>query len=421
MRILRVISPVLVTLALVVGCGGPHEQDNATRVKPPHGRWAVANGDTGTTSDTRDMLAALHYLPGYEPPPERAGVTVNDSDLAHRGLNLTVSGHAPAAVLADMNGNELARWTYHLADVWKGHPPAYLPEAHDTSYTRNWWRRARLLDDGSLLAVFGGLCLIKLDRGSRMSWAYPFRAHHDMDFDPQGNILTLIRETRVRCDVDSLNPIVEDFVVVLSPDGAELERLSLVDCFLNSAYRDLLKNPRLPDILHTNSIRRLDDSQSERSPLFSEGNLLLSFRDINTIGIIDPAQMKVIWAATGPWVAQHDATLLPNGNIMLFDNLGDEGSSRVLELDPLSGEIEWTYEGTAEHPFSSETCGACQRLPNGNTLITETDSGRAFEVTPDGTIVWEYINPHRAGEHRQLIATLLDVVRITERPAWLPD
>ena len=36
------------------------------------------------------------------------------------------------------------------------------------------------------------------------------------------------------------------------------------------------------------------------------------------------------------------------------------------------------------------------RLPNGNTLITESDGGRLFEVTKPGKIVWNYINPVRA-------------------------
>jgi hypothetical protein len=34
-----------------------------------------------------------------------------------------------------------------------------------------------------------------------------------------------------------------------------------------------------------------------------------------------------------------------------------------------------------------------QRQPNGNTLITEGTDGRIFEVSTDGDIVWDYINP----------------------------
>jgi hypothetical protein len=54
-------------------------------------------------------------------------------------------------------------------------------------------------------------------------------------------------------------------------------------------------------------------------------------------------------------------------------------------------------------------------LPNGNTLITESDRGRAFEITRSGRVVWEYYNPARAGERKELIATLFEVVRIPAR------
>ena len=38
--------------------------------------------------------------------------------------------------------------------------------------------------------------------------------------------------------------------------------------------------------------------------------------------------------------------------------------------------------------------GSARRLPNGHTLICEAMRGRIFQVTPNGEIVWEYVNPH---------------------------
>ena len=37
---------------------------------------------------------------------------------------------------------------------------------------------------------------------------------------------------------------------------------------------------------------------------------------------------------------------------------------------------------------------SAQRLPNGNTLITEGSDGRIFEVTVEHEIVWEYLSPY---------------------------
>ena len=66
----------------------------------------------------------------------------------------------------------------------------------------------------------------------------------------------------------------------------------------------------------------------------------------------------------------------------------------------------------------AETCGTSERLSNGNTLVSETDFGRAFEVTPGGEIVWEIYNPHRAATDDQFIASLPELIRL---PPDLPS
>ena len=77
----------------------------------------------------------------------------------------------------------------------------------------------------------------------------------------------------------------------------------------------------------------------------------------------------------------------------------------------------WAHPGPGDRPFSSETCGAVQRLPNGNTLIVETQFGRAFEVTREGETVWEFVSPHVLGGH---VARLFDLDRVArEEVAWL--
>ena len=44
--------------------------------------------------------------------------------------------------------------------------------------------------------------------------------------------------------------------------------------------------------------------------------------------------------------------------------------------------------------FYSPFISGMQRLPNGNTLITEGSDGRVFEVTKDHELVWEFISPY---------------------------
>jgi hypothetical protein len=55
--------------------------------------------------------------------------------------------------------------------------------------------------------------------------------------------------------------------------------------------------------------------------------------------------------------------------------------------------------------------GGIEALPNGNVLITESERGRAFEITRDGDIVWEFYNPDIDESKRQR-AAIYRVARI---------
>ena len=49
-----------------------------------------------------------------------------------------------------------------------------------------------------------------------------------------------------------------------------------------------------------------------------------------------------------------------------------------MEFNPATNEIVWSYDGSDDKNFYSKLRSAQQRLPNGNTLITESDRGRLF-------------------------------------------
>jgi hypothetical protein len=131
-----------------------------------------------------------------------------------------------------------------------------------------------------------------------------------------------------------------------------------------------------------------------------DGNLLLSFRDISTVVMINRATGAVYWELGAPPLAgQHAPHLLANGNVLLFDNGPHRLDhsfpfSRVLEIDPATKAIVWKYQEARVADFFSPRLSNAQRLPNGNTLINEGWFGRFFEVTRDGGVVWEYVNPY---------------------------
>jgi hypothetical protein len=134
-----------------------------------------------------------------------------------------------------------------------------------------------------------------------------------------------------------------------------------------------------------------------------DGNILLSFRHISTVVMIDRRTGEIYWKLSAPPLSgQHAPTILPNGHILLFDNGPHRLDnaflfSRVLEIDPATKDIVWKYQETRVTNFFSPFISNAQRLPNGNTLINEGWFGRFFEVTPEGAVVWEYVNPYFGG------------------------
>jgi hypothetical protein len=357
-----------------------------------------------------EKLKSIGYLAGSTETPEVWGVTVYDSTRTWDGLNFYTSGHEPGAVLMDMRGNVLHEWKHSFIDAWRQGPGGELPRSSKGS---GFWRRAYLFENGDVLAVFDGHAIIKIDRNSKLIWARFGGFHHDLDVLADGRIFTLLREPSILPEINPDRPVLEEFIVVLDENGDEIDRVSQLAAIMRSGRSELLEGMKESgDIFHTNTIEVLDGRLAHRDAAFEAGNILICIRELDNIAIIDMDTREAVWGLEGPWLKQHQPTVLDNGNMLIFDNGGSRGASRVLEFDPITLEIVWAYKGDASTIFHSPQCGSNERLPNGNTLISETDRGRAFEVTPEGEIVWEYVNPAQAGDRGQFIASLFEVMRM---------
>jgi hypothetical protein len=201
--------------------------------------------------------------------------------------------------------------------------------------------------------------------------------------------------------------------------------------------------------LHINSISELGENHwyDEGDSRFNPRNIILDSRQASFMAIIDRNTGKIVWRigpdyskATeagkklGPIIGMHNAHMIPKGlpgegNILVFDNGGYSGYgllgvpirylrfySRVIEFNPVKYDVVWEYEKKDTPRFYSDRISGAQRLPNGNTLICEGSRGRIFEVTPEKTIVWEYIYPGSEGNF-----TNNDVYRAYRvPPEWVP-
>jgi hypothetical protein len=356
-------------------------------VEVPHGSGVPADTLELTEEQRRELerLATLGYITGSERAPAAEGVTVLEPD-AYEGYTIYVSRDFSGAFVVDMSGTIVHTWHDGLTQEW----------------TRAW-----AYPDGSVLRVSSGPArLVKLDRDSRVVWTYGddrFKAHHDFQVQPDGTVYVLMRQLR-RFPWLSDRVIQDDMVCALEPDGdavSEIGCVSLPEAFHASEYRDMLHADWfLPgaDPFHTNSVEVLDGSVEHAA--FRAGNVLVSIRNMDCLAVLDPESGSIVWTDRGLWQRQHEARITPDGRIMLFDNRKFDGESRVVEYDVASREIVWSY---AAPGFFSRGAGAQQLLPNGNILVTESTRGRLFEITRDGRVVWEYLNPRRIRDGKTIV------------------
>lgn len=395
----------------------------------------------GSIGDTMQQTAmAITYLIGnksqeevreetWQPTRRTAApdtpIHLYDPELAGTGLNLVVSAAVQEAVLMSMDGKVLHKWAMGYHDVWRGTPTgdeyAWLDNIH--------WRRVQLLDDGALLVVFEssshtpyGFGMVKFDKDSNVIWKLSDNLHHDLAVDGAGNIYAIgqrINEQGYRGYARLKPPFIDDSIVLISPDGKKLKEIFVAGAFLNSDYApmlDVTPSNLLGDPIHVNTVQYIDEETAAHFAFAKAGDLLISMREMGTIAVLDPVAEKIVWARNGPWRQQHEPVMMKNGNILVFDNQGimeSKGRSRVIEFNPVTGAIDWSFTGTADEPLLSMVFGTQQRLDNGNTLVTDSSAGRAVEVTPGGMVAWEYRTPHRKTvEGRQYVMPLFEVVRI---------
>jgi hypothetical protein len=368
--------------------------------------------------DHAGMLDKLRSVPytavtSYESDPREAGVRIYEADRVRPGYNLYCSRTDPEAYLMDMEGKIVHTWARPGDDIWV-------------------WERAVMLPNGDLMVASKFKELLRLDPNSEIVWQAKMDVHHDIAFLPDGSFYTVIRGAELYRSLAVEFPV----IVHCAPSGEEIDRWyaydhmdeimrrfdrsSFLDTVLDSMIAagetagftesvpgrveaNRLKNGRvLYDYFHLNTVTVLPETAlGERDSRFRAGNLLVCFRNIDQVAVLDADTWEISWVwGEGELEWPHDPTMVEDGNILIFDNGVRRGFSRVVEVDPVKGDIVWQYVAHPPESFYSFEKGSAQRLAGGNTLICDGDNGRAFEVTPAGEVVWEWLNPVMKNGHR---------------------
>lgn len=370
------------------------------------------------------------------------GVTINKPDKAYNGYTIIgpmrATGHG--LPLIDMNGKVVHKWM----NV-EGQPAKVLPGgnlmANLVYYDPEAWTERKS----------EGLAVVELDWNGKEVWRFDkyeqrkpsaemnvkedlvwsANAHHD--FQREGNPVGYYVPGMEY--VKNGKTLIAGFKTI---DGKETASLYIVDKtgkiiweWLYKDHEKEYKEKGISNFQNTASWvgpNKWYDSDPVKYAAFHPDNIITDDGQA-VVYIIDHKTGSVAWQI-GPHYAKddplrlmgmnlpeggfkalpaggmiHHAHMIPKGlpgegNILVFNN--GLPYSQVLEFNPTNGKLVWEYSATAlgygknhsiAHSFFSGTVSSAQRLPNGNTLITEGNDGRIFEVTPELETVWEYIVP----------------------------
>jgi hypothetical protein len=412
------------------------------------------------------------------------GTTIYKPGKTWSGYTLLDTPAQQGAVLIDMNGRAVKRWTDIAAvpgpfrilpggDIVGG-MTARRPHQEAVAFVQMDW-------NGAIVWKFERTELVEV-AGQDSIWAS--RQHHDWQregssvgyYTPDGG-LPLVKggRTLILAHKNVTKPAItdkrleDDYILEVSWDGQivwewqasdHADELGFNEAARNSIHRSVQwnENRKSADWLHINAMsyvgpNRWYDAGDQR---FHPNNILWSSRTANIIAIIDRASGAIVWrmgpdyteskplAALGQIIGQHNPHIIPKGlpgagNLLVFDNGGAAGygapnpgapaginvagrfHSRVLEINPTTFEKTWEYSltGPVNFMFFSHYVSSVQRLPNGNTLVSEGAIGRIFELTAEKEIVWEYVSPFFGEDQNVRTNRIYRAARVPYE--WIPQ
>lgn len=413
------------------------------------------------------------------------GVTIYDKERAFNGYTLFNSAYG--ATMVDMNGRLVKIWRGVDAPLKPLPGGQIMASAGQVPGPPGAASKRELLQidwNGNIVWRYRDNKLIRDKDGSEQMASCH---HHDFEkegcaagyytpcFQPQlegGDVLLLTHQRLWDLKISDKS-LLDERIIEVNADGETIWEWNshehIDEMGLDEAARKaLFAFPMLSgDWIHLNCIATLGPNPyyDAGDTRFAPDNILCSSRQLNIVFIIEKSSKKIVWRigpdylatpqlqGIGQIIGQHHAHMIPKGlpgegHILIFDNgsFGGYGQpngcapkgtdvmrrhySRVVEIDPVTLEIQWEYMKACRNKddvnemngqdFFSPYISSAQRLPNGNTLIDQGADGLMIEVTPDKEIVWEFVNPIRNNHMPPLMQ--FSIYRAYRLPySWVPQ
>tara|TARA_B100000614_G_C14562667_1_gene497736 strand:+ start:3738 stop:5576 length:1839 start_codon:yes stop_codon:yes gene_type:complete len=355
-------------------------------------QWKVAGySEIGELVHIYDSLNFnTNELP--EDYPENVNILVQDLNQYQPGINILDYESLGFSVGLDFNGEP----------IWY---------ADKSSFNERIWA-TQFLENGNIVG-FGPGIGFEFDINSNVVFNSPsqYAIHHHFYKPRDNSYFMLYADIRYNpcpseCpdNLPSMIPWMGDAILELDSLGNVIWEWSTFDYFSLNEY-----NPHWVEryVSQWNFGGSPNFDWTHSNSVFYDVNtniVYLSARNLSRITAINYETKDIIWSIGDPnfmdqiyfdedfgFSHQHSAQITQSGNLIFFDNGRDNVPelSRCVEVEfdnEQNPQLVWEY--ILPDSLLTLSRGECDRLKNGNTLITAGRTGNVLELGPDDEIVW---------------------------------
>jgi hypothetical protein len=332
--------------------------------------------------------------------------------------------HGCLAWIMDRQGQIVHVWPYD-PDVWARFENAVLAPGRSSHY---YPIGMHLYPNGDLLVSFQapntfpyGIGLARFDKDSKLLWKNELLNHHWLTVAPDGRIICPafrvvdspyhVGDTRYSLSSPD-GKVLRETVQILDEHGRLLDEIDVLEALINSGWAGLLPTQNASaagkwnqehfdiaadDPTHLNGVQFVNREFAAAHPPLKEGDLLLSMRNLNAVGILDPSTKRFKWMSAGTCIQQHSPRFYKDG-VMVLDNRGGPeatGGSRLVQID-LETQIPQTVfpqpSSSLPGEFYTSAAGQFELGDSDRALVAITWSQKIWEINlKSGQVLWEYV------------------------------
>lgn len=303
-------------------------------------------------------------------------------------------------LLSLRDGKIIHTWIPNLDSLRNMDRPGEMPYFNITYLSSEKYKALHPLlmaDTSVIIKSDDGLC--KLDKNSKIVWYKPGVFHHPTEVDSDGNLWIATVKKSGKFSQDMYPGLKEDAIAKLDTTGNILYEKSIAEILLENGFEYLIfgVGSYEADPIHVNDIQPvLRDGQ-----YWHKGDLFINMRNRSTLILYRPSTNKIVWIKTGPWMNEHDPSIVDETRIAVFSNNIVRGDNNTLKLihgyndiyiyDFKTDRIIRPYTALLkEQNISTLSEGRALILPDGDVVVEASNCGRVLRGN-NNILKWSYV------------------------------